>query len=250
MRALIGIVFLLLAGSVGAQERLSGTNVDVRLGIALKAPEAAVLKLIPDGWEMNSPTTGPGQGMNLSLTLLEQVSSQDAQGNAIDPIRGVAVGIPVRRKGTDVTGNMVVAGLFTPKGVPGAYGVYVPANVEVERKQRSDGDGKTLIEERWIFKGVDGDTLEAQIQYARGATTRAKTESKVFSGARPDFYRIYRVDAVSDVARSAATGVDRVSAIALKVSGKKLAALFDGTEKIVSITSIPSYSRQVFLTGP
>src|SRR5258706_9573277 len=135
MRALIGIVFLLLAGSVGAQERLSGTNVDVRLGIALKAPEAAVLKLIPDGWEMNSPTTGPGQGMNLSLTLLEQVSSQDAQGNAIDPIRGVAVGIPVRRKGTDVTGNMVVAGPSSPHSAPGADGVCSPANPGRRRQQ-------------------------------------------------------------------------------------------------------------------
>ena len=43
------------------------------------------------------------------------------------------------------------------------------------------------------------------------------------------------------------TRVDRVSSVSVKMSGQKLAPLFDGSEQLISVTSIPWYSRQVFL---
>ena len=86
------------------------------------------------------------------------------------------------------------------------------------------------------------------MHYVRGAAGRAKGESKVYSAAKPDFYRIYRVDTVSDVVRG--SGADRTTMVSVKASGPKLGALLDGKEKIVAITSIPSYSRMVYLPGP
>ena len=74
------------------------------------------------------------------------------------------MGIPARKKGSDAAGNMIVAGLFTNKGAPGAYGVYLPATGGVERRQRIDGEGKALIEERWSFKGADGNALDVTVQ--------------------------------------------------------------------------------------
>ena len=249
MRALLGTILSILAVTVFAQERLSGTNVDVRTSFTFKAPDAAVKKLIPPGWELNSPASGPAQGTNLGMTLIEQVIAHDAEGKAVEPVRGAVISVPVKKTGTDVAGPMVMAGLFVPKGAPGAYGVYLPSSVLVDRRQRIDGDGKTLVEERWSLKGPDNYAIEAQIQYVRGPAARGKTESRVYSGARPDFHRIYRVETVSDVARGMGVA-DRVTSVSLKVSGEKLAPLFDGTERIVTVTSIPSYSRQVFLTGP
>jgi hypothetical protein len=52
---------------------------------------------------------------------------------------------------------------------------------------------------------------------------------------------------VADVARSAARGIERATKFSLKVSGAKLGALFDGTEQLLNVTSVPSYSRSVFL---
>jgi hypothetical protein len=248
MRAAISFVLLALAGSALAQEKLSLSNIDVRTGIAFTIPAAAAQKLLPEGWEVNSPTSGPSQGANLTFTLLEQVSSQDAQGAALAPFQGVAIGVPARKKDGSAAGNMIVAGLFTAGGAPGAYGVYQAATGNVERRQRIDGDGKVLIEERWTFKSADGNAIDATVHYVRGAGARAKTESKVYSAAKPDFYRIYRVDLVSDVVRGG--GADRATMVSVKASGPKLGALLDGNEKIVAITAIPSYSRMVYLPGP
>jgi hypothetical protein len=248
MRPAIALALLAFAASAIAQEKLSGSNIDVRTGIAFTIPAATAQKMLPDGWEVNSPPSGPSQGANLTMTFLEQVSSQDAQGATLPPFQGVAIGIPARKKDGSAAGNMIVAGLFTA-GAPGAYGVYLPATGGVERRQRIDGDGKVLVEERWSFKSADGNAIEATVHYVRGPGARAKSESKVYSGVKPDFYRIYRVDLVTDVVRGA-TGVDRATQVSVKASGARLASLLDGNEKIVAVTSIPSYSRMVYLPGP
>jgi len=248
MRALATLALIAFFGPALAQEKLSGTNIDVRTGIALKIPDAAAQKALPDGWEVNSPASGPSQGANLTLTLLEQMSSNDAQGAALPTIQGVAIGVPAKKKGGDAAGNMIVGGLFTGAGAPGAYGMYLQATANVERRQRMDGD-KVIIEEKWMFKSPDGNALEATIHYVRGAGTRAKTESKVYSAGKPDFYRIYKVDLVSEVVRGAGA-TDRVTLVSVKGSGPRIGALLDGSEKVLAVTSIPAYVRAVYLPGP
>lgn len=177
--------------------------------------------------------------------------AQDAEGKPLTPYRGAALVVPARKKGTDNTaGSMVVSGLFEPLGAPGAYGVFMPAQVVTSHTQRGGPEGKVNIEETWTLTGPDGHSIDAQVQYERGTPARAKSESKAYSGAKPDFFRIYRVDSASDVARSTAMGVDRVSRISFRADGPKLAPLFDGTERLIGVTSIPLYSRQVFLPGP
>jgi hypothetical protein len=49
------------------------------------------------------------------------------------------------------------------------------------------------------------------------------------------------------VARSTATGVDRIVKFSLKATGPKLAPIFDGTEQLISITSVPIYTRSIYL---
>ena len=94
----------LMPGVVLAQEKLTGSNVDTRIGLAFKAPDAAVQRLIPAGWELNPSTTGPTRGANLNLSLVDQQSSQDPEGKPITPYRGVAITIPVKKTGSDAAG--------------------------------------------------------------------------------------------------------------------------------------------------
>jgi hypothetical protein len=51
----------------------------------------------------------------------------------------------------------------------------------------------------------------------------------------------------SEVVRSVPLNVDRVSRVSFKAAGDKFAGLFDGSEQIISVTSVPWYSRQVYL---
>ena len=250
IRIWLPFVLTFLAGPSLAEEKFAGSNVDVRTVLSFKAPDAAVQRMLPEGWEVNSPASGPSKGFNLGVVLIEQIVVQDAEGKPVGPAQGAVLVVPVRKKGTETTGSMVVAGLFSAWGAPGAYGVYLPARAVVNRTERTDAQGKASIDESWEFQGASGHSIEAQVQYIRSPPTRGKSESKVHSGAKPDFFRIYRVDSASDVARSSATGIDRVSRISLKASGERFAPLFDGTEQLISVTSIPWYSRQVFLPGP
>ena len=62
MRAILPIALLLLAAPTLAQEKLSVVNVDVRTVLAFKAPDAAIQKLLPAGWDVNSRRRVPRRG--------------------------------------------------------------------------------------------------------------------------------------------------------------------------------------------
>ena len=101
------------------------------------------------------------------------------------------------------------------------------------------------MEKSWEFKSQDGDSIQLQIQYARGASTPDKAETKFYSAAKPEFYRIYRSEQSTDVVRSPAA--DRVQKVLFKAFGPTLSPLFDGSEQLIGVTSDPWYTRQTFL---
>ena len=82
---------------------------------------------------------------------------------------------------------------------------------------------------------------------ATDSQVQSKVEAKVHSAAKPAFYRIYRVEQAADVVRSTVASIDRVSKFSFKATGPTLAPIFDGTEQLISITSVPSYSRSIYL---
>jgi hypothetical protein len=247
MRFLLSIALLLFAAPTFAQERLSGSNVDIRIGMAFKVSEAALRKLVPEGWEISPPTSGPSQGANLTMTMVNQSISFDPEGKPLNPFRGVAFGVPMKKKGGDATVNMIIAGLFTRNGAPGAYGLYLPAQVTIDRKLRHELDGKSTVEESWELRAEGGNFLQIQVHYAPGAATKGKVEARVHSALKPDFFRIYRFEAATDVVRSVPAGIDRASFVGVKATGDKLGLLFDGSQQLISVTAIPWYSRQVYL---
>ncbi len=247
MRAILVLALLLLTTPTVAQEKFTGSNVDLRTLLAFKASDGAVQKMLPDGWEVNSITSGPAKGSNLVLVLVDQQTSYDADGKSVATFRAAVLGAPAKKKGTDTAGVMVFGGLSDDAGAPGAYSVYDPAQTTVERKTYPGGDKKLTTEESWQFKAANGNSIDVQLQFLRGAAAKGKVEAKVFSAAKPDFFRIYRVEEARDLVRSTAVGVDRLAKVSVKASGDKLKELFDGTEQLISVTSIPWYSRQVYL---
>jgi hypothetical protein len=119
----------------------------------------------------------------------------------------------------------------------------------VERHIHTDPAGKSNVEEAWEFKSDGGDAIQLQLQFVRGVAARSKLEIMPHSGVKPDFYRIYRIEQAADVVRSAATGADRAEKYVFKAAGAKLSPLFDGSEQLVSIASLPFYTRQISLPG-
>jgi hypothetical protein len=250
MRSLFFIAFTILSTSAFAAEtdKFYGSNSDVRTVLQFKVSGAAIEKVLPPGWQSVPVAAGAAAGANLNVVLIDQIMAKDAEDKPTDSIRYVVINAPSKKAGMQAGVGMVVSGLASG-GTPGSYGVYLPAKTEVERKVRTDAAGVAKAEESWDFKGENGDALQVQLQYVRGVPVRATLETNTYSGAKPDFYRIYRFTQAADVVRSTATGTDRVQKLVFKASGPKLSPLFDGSEQLVAITSIPFYDRRIFLPG-
>ena len=73
--------------------------------------------------------------------------------------------------------------------------------------------------------------------------------SKTYSSSKPDFFRIYRLEQAIDVI-NASSGRNRIVQIALKAKGALFGSILDGSEQLVSVTSIPYYARQIYLPEP
>jgi hypothetical protein len=239
------LLVVALAGTAVAEEKLVGTYGEVRTILAFKAPEVAVQKLLPEGWEAVPAATGPSQGANLNLVFVDSITLSSPAGKAADTVRVSAVAVPARKKGTTVP--MVVGGLTTTNYAPGAYGNFAAAKVTTARHLNTDVAGASTVEEAWEFIGDAGDKVQLQLKYTRGAAAYTKAESKPHSAVKPDFYRIYRFEQAADLVRSTATNVDRAQTVSFTASGPKMSQVFDGKEQLVSITSLPFYTRQVLL---
>jgi len=249
MRNLLLAMLTLAAAPAMAEDnlKLSATDISVRTGLTFKVADAVVQKMLPAGWELNSPTAGPTKGFNLGITLIDYVMVQDPEGKPLPPRNTIVLNAPAKKVGTGEAVNMVLGGFVTQAGAPGPYGVFGPANITIDRRTHTGPDGKPMINETWQAKADDGSSLDIQIEFERGTPARGKVEAKIHSAAKPAFYRIYRFEQAADVARSTAAGIDRVSKFSFKATGPTLAPIFDGTEQLVSITSIPSYSRSIYL---
>jgi hypothetical protein len=246
MRTFFVGFMLLAAGPALAADKYVGSNVDVRTILAFKAADAAVQKVLPEGWELDVATAGAAKDVNLRVTFIDRLSAQDADGKALPQVRTVTLSVPAKKKGSETRGTMLFA-IYTSGGSGGPYGVSVHADTKMERKVAIDPAGTASVEESWQFQAPDGNSLHLQIQYLRGAPAPAKAESLLYSAVKPDFYRIYRYEQSADAVRGA--GADRVQKVVFKASGPKLAPLFDGSEQLIDVTSVPWYTRQTYLPG-
>jgi len=216
---------------------------EIRTMVALKVSETAIEKMLPEGWEPAPLSIAASKGANLRLGFTDQIVATDADGKPMSATPFVPLVIPARAKGTDQTQIMAVR-TFAPAGRD-AYGINIPARSTIERNARTDASGACSVQEHWRFVTDEGDHLELQLEYVRGKPVRNEIEYRVYSGTRPDFYRTYRIELAEDVVRSVPAGIDRVQTCLLKASGRRLSELFDGTEQVVSITSLPYCRREI-----
>jgi len=229
-----------------AQEKLVGTYGEVRTVLSFQVADSALQKFVPAGWQSNPVSTGPSKGANVLLVLIDTLTMQGPDGKPGNASQGAVLVFPAKKTGTEATVPMVFAGFVSSaSNVPGPYGAFDLAKATVARNTRTDPEGKSSVDESWDFNANDNTGISVQLQFAQASTARTKLELRVYSAKTPDFYRIYRIEQALDVVRS--SEVDRVQKITFKIRGSNIAQLFDGSEKLVSIASIPWYTRQVSL---
>ncbi len=240
------IAAVLQIPGVAVADRLDLTTTETRTVVFIRTDPDKLAKALPAGWAA-VPGSGAAKDANLVLILIEGLSQSDADGKAAAyPDKYAVWGTSAKNVQSGAAAFMVIGGMIAPaQAAPGAYGVYKPAKVAMTRTARSNEAGATQVEETWDMATEGDDRLSLSARYERGVAARAHVEPKVSSVAKPDFYRLYKADQVSEFVYSVPAG-RTASRIALSASGPLFAGLLDGAE-VVAVATVPAYHRQIYL---
>jgi len=229
--------------SANAQETYAGSNQDVRTVLYFNVPPAVLSRFLPQGWELSPATTGPTAGANLVVEFVDQRWATDPKGVVAAPYRYVLFGMPVKKNGSSSTDLMLFDGLS--RGGAGPYGIAETATDDV-RQTVHYGTADSRVDESWEFKG-DSESVSLHTQFERGKLAREQSESHVHSQVKPQFSRIYRYVEGVDLLRGSGVAGDRLESFNFKAEGGKLSGVFDGREQLISLMSVPWYSRDIYV---
>ncbi len=241
--------FALLAAQASA-ETFVEHSAETRLQLDFAVSDAAVRKVLPSGWDTDVATSGGAKDCNLRMIFIDRIDVTGPDDAAKGTSQFVILEVPVKKPGTGLAGRMIIDGVTAdPKDAPGAFGVYQAATVHrMERSTAAVAGAPIQTIENWEFTAANGEHMELHLKYERGIARKGGGEIKLFSGANPGFYQIGKIAQGLDPMRNATVPTrDRVSEFQYKATGGNLGALFDGTERVVSIDAIHWHNRAVYL---
>jgi hypothetical protein len=252
--AAAALAALLAAGATGglvrpaAAQTLVEQSAEARMQLDFHVPDAALKAMLPAGFEPNIATTGAAKDANLRMIFIDRIAVTAPDGAPVGSSQMVYLAIPVKQAATNTIAQMLIFGLTgEPKEAPGPFGVYLPATTHhMERSTTADAQAQTT--ENWAFTAASGEHMELHLKYDRGVGRKASNETKFFSSVNPSFYQIFKVDQNLDIMRNATITVpDKVKEFQYKASGGKIGALFDGSERVLSIDCLAWYNRAIYV---
>jgi hypothetical protein len=249
--AVLATVVIGLFGSPAGAETFIEHSAEVRMQLDFVVPDGALKKFLPTGFEPNVATSGPAKDCNLRMIFIDRVDIIQQDGAPADPGTNqlVYLAVPIKQVATNTLGQMLIFGLTAQtKDAPGPFGVYVHApDRSMRRSSEGGGDKPVITEERWSFAATSGERIELDLKYERGVARKSAQETKFFSPIDPNVQQVFKIEQGLDIMRNATVPVrDRVMAFSYKATGGKIAPLFDGSERVVSVDALHWYNRAVY----
>src|SRR3954451_22882012 len=249
LASVLAAVGLSALPDIAAAQTVVEQAAEHRFQLDFHVNDAALAKMLPQGWEAVIATQGPAKDANLRMIFIDRVAiiGGDGKPAARPTSRLVYLAIPVKQTATGAVGQMIVHGLTENKAdAPGTFGVYQPAAVAKMSRTSTASGGVMTGSEDWEFAATTGERMEVHIEYERGPATKGGAETKFFYPNDPSKFQIFKTDQAIDIMRNpTTTPPDHIRKFSYKAGGGKIAALFDGTEKVVSWDSFPWYIRTV-----
>ncbi|HEU5272058.1 MAG TPA: hypothetical protein VFU97_00250 [Xanthobacteraceae bacterium] len=231
-------------------ETLVEFSAETQMQLDFHVPDAALAAMLPAGFAPSIATAGPAKDANLRMVFIDR---GDITGPDNKPLgRGsnqlVYLIIPIKQVATGTVGQLVLAGITAdPADAPGPFGVYLPASTHRMQRSTVAGGSAPLTEEHWEFAAASGERMEVHLKYERRGAPKAAAELKFFSGQDPAKFQIFKYERGLDIMRNATVNVgDRVSEFSYKASGGRIGALFDGSERVLSIDAIHWSNRAAY----
>jgi hypothetical protein len=237
-----------LAAAAANAQAVVEQSPEHRFQLDFHVNDAALQKMLPAGWEPVVATQGPAKDANIRLIFIDRIAVVGADGKSVrkGSERLAYLAVPVKQRAGAATGQMIIAGLTDDAGDTGPFGVYRKADTAKMSRNLSSSAGTVTSDEDWEFSGASGEHMTVHLKYERGAPVKGGGEVRFFDPADPSKYQIFRTEQGLDILRNTTTNPpDRVKEFSYSAGGGRFAALFDGTEKVLSWDSFPWYTRTV-----
>lgn len=243
---IMGVGVLAHAPAAFAETQTETIVSEQRTSMSVRITPEAARSLLPAGWVSGAAPDAP----NLSLIFMDRKLALEPGGKPLmaGVNRVLVMSMAARNTATGEMRSMIVGGYSAdPAGSPGAYGVYGMGSVDLVRTERITGMGSNTVEETWAVRAADGGRLDVRLVFDRGVPVRSPFELKIYSAAKPDFYRIYRGSQASDTLRTPSGGAGRLTSVSLEASGGRLGEILKGAGPVLAASNAPFYERETFL---
>ena len=244
--ALLGLLCASAPLAVVAQTPVENSS-EVRFQLDLKVPEAALAAYLPAGWSPNIATQGAAKDANLRAVFIDRVTINAPDGPPLGTNRLVYLVAPVREPG-GTNGQLVIGGLTEDAAdAPGPFGNYLQASTHLMQRSVSNEPAALVEAQDWNFSADSGEHLAMHVVFERGVANRGNpTDTRFYSATDPSFYQISHQEQVLDILRNVTTTPpDRVREFSFEASGGSYAALFDGSQQVLSWDNILWINRSV-----
>jgi hypothetical protein len=245
----VALVFFVGLNAAAHAQSVLEQSAEVRMQLDLAVSPAALKTLLPDGWEPFVASSGPAKDCNVRLIFVDRVDINKSDGAPAGTEQMVYLASPIKKTGSnEMAGQMIIDGITSnAKDAPGPFKVYQSAkSYRVERTTHAIAGGPIENEETWDFTGADGEHLALHLTYERGVARKLSAATKFFSASDPNSFQTWKVDQGLDIMRNATVPVrDHVKTFTFKASGGRVAKLFDGSERVVSVDALHWYNRAV-----
>jgi hypothetical protein len=231
---------------------MQGDRLRLMLGFRVK-PEA-VQQRLPAPWLLHPVDSGPLQGSNFFVTLVDRVRDDDAlrQPRARGSNRIINFAVPAKHPQTGQTASIILDGFASnPANVPGFFQAYRVATVRMEHTIKAHAADVEEVTDVWEVQEATGPgVLELRLHSRQllSAQILERGEVQVLSARDPNLWQRHKFEAVAEVLKSVPEGTERVQEYRFRLTVPEYRELFDGSEQLIGITVALWHLRQVF--GP
>jgi hypothetical protein len=224
-------------------QTLIENSVEAQFQLDVHVPDAALAPLIPAGFTLNVSQQGAAARANLRVLFVDRLTIHNGEGQPVGngSDRTVYMIAPVQ----DPAGNnaqLVIGGITTDTDDPaGPFGNYLTATSHsMTRSVATERDGTVVETQEWSFGAAGGEHINMSITFERGVGNRGNpNEVRFYSAQNPSVSQISRQERVLEILRNVTTTPpDRVREFSFDAGGGSYAALFDGTEEMLSWDNI------------
>ena len=239
----------LFTATAAMGETLVGTTVESRVVLAFKVADTAIQPTLPDGWVPFTLPKGPVAGANLVVAMMDRHAMVPAEGDPDPAMTGPTVAVVAYARKDGVEGiRAFVTRVFEEPPVVDPYGTSVTADIDRIAGYADAGGGARRQTETWTVRPETGGELSLDLSFDVGRFSwSTRNESRPYSPVNPEFHRIYRYDQLVALAMSASLGLELKGSVDFTATGGEMAALFDGSEQLVTIMAVPTFLREISL---